>query len=208
MSLYGGLNKDRYFATAAVNAGYSSFVSTRTIGESTGYSGNTKAEGNFSAMNIALRMNAGANFELGMFSVQPLVAAELNHLKVSDYEESRSVAALGYDDQSVSQMKLGGGLNVSTKIELDSATFSPSLMVMGWYDFNADDEQIDAYILADETVQLDIDTVSGASEERYELLAALDYHMSYKGKLGIALGHHIEHDYSDTKLQFQYQYSF
>ncbi|KEI69311.1 autotransporter family protein [Endozoicomonas elysicola] len=208
MSLYGSLNKDQYFTTLVVNAGYSSFVSARTVGENIGYSGNTKAEGDFSAMNIALRMNSGVNYEFGRFSVQPLVAAELNHLKISDYEETGSIASLSYDDQSVSQIKLGGGLNVSTKIELDSATLSPSLMVMGWYDFNADDEQIDAYVLADETTQLDIDTVSGASKERYELQAALDYHMSRKGKLGVALGHQVEHDYIDTKLQLQYQYSF
>ena len=207
-SLYGSFNQDMYFATAALNAGYSSFVSSRTIGEQVGYSGDSKAEGDFSAMNIALRMSAGLKFELASISLQPMIATELSHLKVSDYHESGSPAALGYDDQSVSQAKVGAGLYASSKITLKSATLTPSLMAMGWYDYNADDEQLNAYAMADHSALINLDSVTGSAKERYEVRAALDHQLDSGGQIGLAVGYQAEHDYSDTRVQLQYRYLF
>ena len=206
-SLYGSFNQDQYFATAAVNAGYSSFVSSRTIGEETGYTGDTKAEGDFSAMNIALRMSAGLKFELASVSLQPMIAGELSHLKVNDYEEAGSPASLGYDDRSVSQAKLGAGLYASSKIILESATLTPSLMAMGWYDYNADDQQINAYVMADPSAAFDPVSVT-SSKERYEVRAALDHEMDNGGQIGLAVGYQTEDDYNDTRVQLQYRYQF
>ncbi|WP_066016166.1 autotransporter outer membrane beta-barrel domain-containing protein [Endozoicomonas atrinae] len=208
IAAYGNWSKDNLFVNSAVNAGYNSFKSERSIGASTGYTGETRATANFSAYNVAMRVTAGMDIGTDDVMIQPMVAGELAWQNIRNYQEEGSPASLAYDDQTMDQVKLGAGVNVNTVIETSSGDFIPSFTAMGWYDFKAEDHDIAGHTIADPSVVGTVTTADGSTETRFELRAGVNYAMKNGTDIGFGLSHDIEDDYQDTQLQLSLNYSF
>ncbi|KEI72985.1 autotransporter outer membrane beta-barrel domain-containing protein [Endozoicomonas elysicola] len=208
LSLYGNLNFDKYFISNSINAGYNAFNSTRKIGESTGYNGEVEATGDFSAYNIGWRITTGLDYNIGDVSIQPLVSGELNYLFIQNYTESGSPASLEYDKETLSQVKIGAGINISRQIKLESGKLIPSFTAMGWHDFNASERDINTNSITTPSTGIDINTATGASKNRFNAQAAINYKANHDSAIGITLGHQVEENYSDTMFNLEYRHNF
>ncbi|WP_066014434.1 autotransporter outer membrane beta-barrel domain-containing protein [Endozoicomonas atrinae] len=207
-SAYGLWNQDNYFATGSVNAGVDYYDSYRTIGESTGFDGETRANAEYKAFHYGLRVTAGLDLAYDNLLLQPIIAGELNNVSIEAYDESGSVASLAYDRQSVTQVKLGAGFNMSTTYEVGPGILAPHFTAMGWYDFNADNHDISGSIILDPSVAGEITTATGSTEIQLNLAAGFDYTIDGGLSLGLGLQHDFVDDGHDTQLQARMNYAF
>ncbi len=207
-SAYGLWNQDNYFATGSVNAGVDYYDSYRTIGESTGFDGETRANAEYKALHYGLRVTAGLDLAYDNLLLQPIIAGELKNVSIEAYDESGSVASLAYDRQSVTQVKLGAGFNMSTTYEVGPGILAPHFTAMGWYDFNADNHDISGSIILDPSVAGEITTATGSTEIQLNLAAGFDYTIDGGLSLGLGLQHDFVDDGHDTQLQARMNYAF
>ena len=133
---YTGWFDNRYFINGNVNMGYNSNSSTRHIGTNTGYQGNTKAEADYTSVQMGYQINGGMTFDLDVVKLQPRAEYNYQWLRVGDYSESGSPASLEVDRQSYSVKHLGAGLKAFNTYELTMGSLTPSLSLMGYRDLN------------------------------------------------------------------------
>ncbi|WP_419534474.1 autotransporter outer membrane beta-barrel domain-containing protein [Endozoicomonas sp.] len=207
-SAYSLWNHDQYFATAAVNAGVDYYDSYRTIGATTGYTGETRANAEYKAFHYGARVTAGMDLAFDNILVQPIIAGELNRVEIEDYCETGSPASIDYGKQTVNQVKLGMGTHISSTFEIASGILTPSLTAMGWYDFKAGNENITGAIAADPSVIGEITTATGSTEVQLNLAAGIDYTIDGGLSLGLGLQHDFVDDGHDTQLQARMNYAF
>ncbi len=208
LSAYSLWNHDQFFVTGAVNAGINYFDSYRTIGEGVPGVTDSRAAAEFSSFHYGARLTAGMDLAVSNVLMQPLIAAEFNRVEVENYEESGSVASLAYEKQTVSQAKLGAGMNLSSTFEIGNGILTPSMSAMGWYDFNADNQSISGYIVERPEIDGTITTANGSSETRFNFRAGIDYTSNGTLSLGLAVQHDIEDDANDSQIQARLNYAF
>ncbi|KEI73323.1 autotransporter outer membrane beta-barrel domain-containing protein [Endozoicomonas elysicola] len=207
-SAYGLWNQDNYFTTGSVNAGVDYYDSYRTIGEGTSGVTEYRANSEYKAFHYGLRVTAGMDLGYDNLLLQPIIAGELNNVSIEAYDESGSVASLAYDRQSVTQVKLGAGFNMSTTYEVGPGILAPHFTAMGWYDFNADNHDISGSIILDPSVAGEITTATGSTEIQLNLAAGFDYTIDGGLSLGLGLQHDFVDDGHDTQLQARMNYAF
>ncbi len=207
LSAYSLFYRQDFFINASANVGMNSYESERTIGESLGYTGETKASSSYDGYSAAARLVAGKDFTITGTQLQPLIAAEFNHTQIDAYEEDGSPASLGYGEQSIEQFKLGAGANVFRHFSLGDYDLTARLSGMAWHDFNADNHEIDAFIIEDPSTKGTITTATGSSENRFDFEAAIDLKSVGGLNLGLDVIHTIEDDFNDTALQFRAEYA-
>lgn len=207
-SAYGLWNHDKYFATGSVNAGVDYYDSYRTIGEGTSGVSEYRANSEYKAFHYGLRVTAGMDLGYDNLLLQPIIAGELNNVSIEAYDETGSVASLSYDEQSVSQVKLGAGFNMSTTYEVGAGILAPHFTAMGWYDFNADDHNVAGSVILAPSVVGEITTATGSTEVLLNLAAGVDYTIDGALSLGLGLQHDFVDDGHDTQVQARMNYAF
>ena len=199
---------DGFFVNASAGMGMNSYDSTRTIGQSLGYTGETRAEARYDGYFAAARVMAGKDFTFSSTRVQPVVGAEINRVVMDAYEEKGSPASLGYDKQTVDQLKLGLGANVYHDFNVSKGILTGSLSTMAWHDFNADQRDLKTYTTIDPSTGGTITTANGSAENRFNIDAGLSYVASNNVVYALDLSHTIEDNFNDTSLQLKARFDF
>lgn len=135
-TIYMGWFNDRYFVDANANVGKNNIHSTRYIGKSTGYDGNTKAESDYSALQLGYQFIAGVKFDLYNIKFEPRIAYNYQWIRTDDYNETGSPASLKYDRMAYETKQLGAGFNLSNTYNTNLGKLTPSLSVMGYLDLD------------------------------------------------------------------------
>lgn len=135
--IYGGWFEDNYFIDGNVNIGRNSNDTERVIGASSGYQGNTKANGEYDSTQIGYQLTAGKSFDLNYVQFEPRIAYNYQWIRTADYKESGSPASLIYDRQDYSVKQLGLGYRLYNTYTMTDGTFTPSLTFMYYNDLNS-----------------------------------------------------------------------
>ncbi len=137
--IYSGWFNDRYFIDGNINIGRNSNSSSREIGASVGYQGNTEAKADYDSLQLGFQAMAGMTFDLYMVKFEPRIAYNHQWLRTDDYAETGSPASLRFHRQSYETQQLGAGYNVYNTYQLDAGQFTPSFSAMAYRDLNSDE---------------------------------------------------------------------
>lgn len=139
--IYAGWFNERYFIDGNFNIGTNTIDSTRSIGTSTGYEGNTQAKATYDANQVGYQVMAGMKFDLEVVKIEPRVAYNYQWLRIEDYNETGSPASLKYDRTSYSVKQLGAGVTAFNTYDMAYGQFTPLFSLMAYFDMD-DDERI------------------------------------------------------------------
>lgn len=132
---------DWYFSGRGV-LGWNAQTTQRTVGQSSGYDGNTDVTGRYNGQNLALQFDAIYPVYWKDLTVLPTLSANYTLVKVEDYQEhyireytkkgvleksSGSPAALAYDEQSYQEMNLALGLEAAYSFYFDKGVLQTRL---------------------------------------------------------------------------------
>lgn len=139
--IYSGWFNERYFIDGNVNIGTNFNSSSRSIGTSTGYEGNTTAKAEYDSSQVGYQVIAGMKFDLDIIKLEPRAAYNYQWLRVDDYNETGSPASLKYDRQSYSVKQFGLGLTAFNTYDIAYGQLTPLFSVMAYKDMD-DDERV------------------------------------------------------------------
>lgn len=199
--IYGGWFDERYFIDANINVGRSAIDSSRVIGASTGYEGDTEATAEYSSLQIGYQLMAGMKFDFDSVQFEPRIAYNYQWLSTDDYEEEGSPASLRYDRQNYSIAQFGIGYNLFTTFQLSGGQFTPSLAMMAYKDLNDGEVFRETATLAMDTSKHSF-TVTGDQVAGDMLEIKLNGHLQMENNFSIAGGVNFyqREDYDELML--------
>ncbi len=143
-SLYAIKGWNNFYLTGRGVVGWNANTTSRQIGESSGYDGNTDATARFNSQNLSLQLELTHAFYWQNFSLSPLVSANYTYVRTEDYSEnyvreynnngvlvkdSGSPAALAYDQQNYDELNLGAGFETAYSLDTKVGVFQTRLGV-------------------------------------------------------------------------------
>ncbi len=209
MMLYSGWFNEKYFIDGNINIGRNDHSSSRTVGASSNYGGNTEAEADYNSLQIGYQLMAGMKFDLDMVKIEPRLAYNYQWLRVDDYEETGSPASLRYDRQSYSVKHFGAGFTAFNTYQTSYGQLTPLLSVMAYKDM--DETQV-----IQETAGLAMDSsndrfvIQGDQVGGDILELKLNAHLKMANALSASSGlnYYQRGDYKEGSINFNVSKSF
>lgn len=146
LSLYAGWQRDQVNVNGSLSYGVGSNESKRAIATEL-------AKADYDSSLLGAEVSAGRAYRFGgAYTIEPVVAARYNKFETDSFKETGSAAALSTGSQSIEQLELGAGFNLSRSY----GSFQPSLRLMAFNDLIQDDMQTtSAFLLGGNTFVTD-----------------------------------------------------
>ncbi|WP_419533105.1 autotransporter outer membrane beta-barrel domain-containing protein [Endozoicomonas sp.] len=198
---YAGWFNDRFFVDGSFNMGFHNNSSTRYVGASTGYEGNQKAEADYASHQMGYRITAGTKLDFNKVMIQPQVSYGYQWIRVEDYEESGSPAALRFDRQSYVVNEFGIGAVASQSFRTEHGTLTPSLTMMAYRDLSNDEViQESAGLVNDADDGRFLMTGESVGDNSFYTRLGADMEMVSGMNVGGGLTYYTRGDYQDIAL--------
>ncbi|WP_419833960.1 autotransporter domain-containing protein [Endozoicomonas atrinae] len=198
---YAGWFNDRFFVDGSFNMGFHNNSSTRYVGASTGYEGNQKAEADYASHQMGYRITAGTKLDFNKVMIQPQVSYGYQWIRVEDYEESGSPAALRFDRQSYVVNEFGIGAVASQSFRTEHGTLTPSLTMMAYRDLSNDEViQESAGLVNDADDGRFLMTGESVGDNSFYTRLGADMEMVSGMNVGGGLTYYTRGDYRDIAL--------
>ena len=206
---YLGWFNDNYFVDGNFNIGLHNNSSTRYVGTVTGYQGNQRAEADYSSHQMGYRITAGARLDFDKLMIQPQVSYGYQWLRVEDYAENGSPAALKYDRKTYVANEFGIGAIASQSFRTDLGVLTPSLTMMAYRDLSNDEViQESAGLVSDTNDGRFIITGDSVGDNSFFARLGADMEMLNGINLGGGLAFYTRGDYEDIALSVNANWRF
>lgn len=126
---YTGWYSDTLFVNGNLNIGYYTVDSERDIGASTGWQGNTKAKGSYSAVQLGYQINAGSYFDFDFIHIKPTLTYQYQWLNIDSWEETGSALSMRTHGQRYAVNQLGGSVSFWNKYQTSYGKLTPTLNI-------------------------------------------------------------------------------
>ncbi|UNH41679.1 autotransporter domain-containing protein [Moellerella wisconsensis] len=189
---YAGWYSDGLFINGNANIGYFKVDSERKIGADTGWSGNTKAKGDYSGVQTGYQLNAGMNFDLDIVHIKPMLSYQYQWINIDSWEETGSALSMKTYSQRYAVNQLGGSVSLWNSYQLDYGKLTPTVN-LGYYKALGNENKINQrhsltyFNTGKETFDIVGNTVGG-DVFNSEVGANLD--MNSRLNVGAKLGYH------------------
>ncbi|KEI70657.1 autotransporter domain-containing protein [Endozoicomonas elysicola] len=198
---YAGWFNERFFVDGSFNMGFHNNSSTRYVGASTGYEGNQKAEADYASHQMGYRITAGTKLDFNKVMIQPQVSYGYQWIRVEDYEESGSPAALRFDRQSYVVNEFGIGAVASQSFRTEHGILTPSLTMMAYRDLSNDEViQESAGLVNDADDGRFLMTGESVGDNSFYTRLGADMEMVSGMNVGGGLTYYTRGDYQDIAL--------
>ncbi len=206
---YGGWFNDRFFVDGNFNVGFHNNSSTRYVGAVTGYQGNQKAEADYASHQIGYRITAGTKLDFNKVLIQPQVSYGYQWVRVEDYAESGSPAALKYDRKTYVANEFGIGAIASQSFRMEMGVLTPSLTIMAYRDLSNDEViQESAGLVSDSKDGRFIMTGDSVGDNSFYARLGADMEMLNGVNVGGGLAFYSRGDYEDVALSANANWRF
>ncbi len=138
---YMGWHKDNLFLNGNMNLGYYKVDSERKIGANTGWSGNTKAKGNYSGIQTGYQVNAGMDFDLDIVRIKPMVTYQYQWISLDSWDETGSALSMKTHGQRYAVNQLGGSVSLWNSYQITYGKLTPTFHI-GYYKALGSDNKI------------------------------------------------------------------
>ena len=199
LTLYGSYQQGGYFVDANLSYGWSENHSKRYIAD-------TRAKGNYHGKLAGMSLLAGYDFALAHALVlEPRVGARYSNIRLDNYDESGSSAALHVNSQRYERGELGAGLRVAGALPAGKGQLVPEASLMAWHDLIGDRTSTTSSFLIGGG---DFETTGvRLSRDSYEAALGLDYRL---GAVSLGGGYRYEgsKDFNGRNLEARLRYDF
>ena len=126
---YTGWYSDTLFLNGNLNIGYYTVDSERDIGANTGWQGNTKAKGSYSAVQLGYQINAGTYFDFDFIHIKPTLTYQYQWLNIDSWEETGSALSMKTYGQRYAVNQLGGSVSFWNSYKTSYGKLTPTLNI-------------------------------------------------------------------------------
>lgn len=131
-TLYSGFESGAYFLDGNLTYGINDNSGKRQIASST-------AQSDYDSTVLGLNLVGGYTYRINSnLLVEPRLASRYNQVRIDDYKEKGSAAALKVEDQRYESFDLGAGVRIAGSYSLAQGRIEPQAKLMAYHDFAAD----------------------------------------------------------------------